>query len=373
MGIKSVNPFLKELVPEAFIEQYDLSNLKGYRIAIDAANWIFMSISGDHRDTVVKTKNVIEDEVDRETTMNKFYHKFLNFNIMLLENEIIPVWCWDGKAHEEKGPEREKRRADRAERQKKIDDLKAEIEKVPLHLRNVKNLGSVPNEMKVLACKYQEMVQEVRKIMATQVNVSYDEITMIKALADGLGIPSVQADHEGEMLCAQLAMAGKVMAVWSADTDNYAMGTPFLITGFNGFGPGRVPLVKAVFLPIILAKLEITQEELREFCIMCGTDYNTNIKNYGPKKAFNLLKKHKSIEAISSNETIDVSCLKHEICRDYLTPKKIDLDSINIYISPEKIKTLGRDILHQYGCNDKYDKLYSLLTELGKPKIKFSF
>ena len=88
MGIKSINPFLKELVPEAFIEEYNLSHLKGHKIAIDAANWICMSLAGEHRDTVNKTKNVIEDEVDRNVTMNKFYRKIVNFNIMLLENDI---------------------------------------------------------------------------------------------------------------------------------------------------------------------------------------------------------------------------------------------------------------------------------------------
>lgn len=361
MGIKGVNPFLKEKVPYAFIEKYDLALLKGYRIAIDAANWTFMILSGEHRNTVVRTKNIIDDELDREMTMQKFYKRFIDFNLMLLEADITPVWCWDGKAHDEKGPEREKRRAERKERQDKVEKLKAEIEQVPSWLRNVNNLGMVPDEHKALACEYQEKVKEVQKIMATQVSVSYEEIETIKQLATGLGIPSLVSDNEGEMLCAQLALQGKVMAVWSADTDNYAMGTPFLITGFNGFGPGRTPLVKAVVIPYMLAGLEMTQQELRDFCIMCGTDYNSNICKIGPKKSFDLLKKHKTIEAIRDEAKLDISCLKHTICRDYLTPKPIDLNTVDLHLNGNKFMSVGRDILNQYGLDDCYDELHKIM------------
>ena len=371
MGIKNINQFLKDILGEnvsiCFLEKYDLSNLKGFRIAIDAANWCITAIADGVHDTTYRTVDIIEEELDRNVIMNKFYKKFLDFNIMLLQTDITPVWCWDGTAHKEKGPEREKRRADRKKKQDDIDALKEEIKKVPMYLRNVKNLGMVPDEQKEIALKYQSMVSDLRKKMSTQVGMSYDEMDMVKNLASSLGLPSITADHEGEMLCAQLAMQGKVAAVWSSDTDNYAMGTPFLITGLNGFGPGKVPMVKAVILPYIIAFLGITQAEMRELCILCGTDYNTNIKNYGPNKAFKLLQKHKCIECIRDEAKLDITCLNHEICRDYFTPKPIDLEKLDLHVNGNQFMVTGKDILDQYCIDEKY---YKELEKIMKPKIR---
>jgi 5'-3' exonuclease len=68
---------------------------------------------------------------------------------------------------------------------------------------------------------------------------------------------------------------------------------------------------------------------------MCGCDYNTNIKNYGPKKAYDLIKRYGSIDEIQKKlEGLDMTCLNHKICIDYLTPKdfKIPSDTINVDI-----------------------------------------
>lgn len=373
MGIKSINQFLKDKEVECFIERYSLSNFSGHRIAIDAANWCYMFIAGEHKDTVYKTKNIIDDEVDREVTLQKMYHKFLNFNILLLQNNIIPVWCWDGVAHDEKGPEREKRKKARDERKTRIKDLKEKIEAVPFFLRNASNLGNVDEHLRIQAVECKAMEKELKSIISTQVFVTYEEMDIIRSIVEGLGIPSVQAEHEGEMLCAQLAVKGKVSAVWSSDTDNYAMGTPIMISGLNGYGPGKSSLVKIVSTQRILEKLELNQEQLREFCVMCGCDYNTNIKNYGPKKAYDLLKRYGSIDAIQKNlEGLDMTCLNHKVCIDYLTPKdlKISADTINVDI--EKFNTQAKDVLHSFSLEGCYDDLKSGMEKVV-PKAQIVF
>ena len=62
---------------------------------------------------------------------------------------------------------------------------------------------------------------------------------------------------------------------------------------------------------------------------MCGTDYNENVPNIGPKKAYKLLQKYKTIDGISENTELDVSILNHErgreLFRDY---KKVSLKKI---------------------------------------------
>lgn len=370
MGIKSINQFLKDKGVPCFIEKYPLSNFAGHRIAFDAANWCYMFMAGEHRDTVFKTKNIVDNDVDRSLTLQKMYNKFVQFNILVMQSGIIPVWCWDGIAHDEKGPEREKRRKARNERESKIKELKEKIEEVPAWLRNAKNLGVVPEEMRTAAIEYKKKEEELKKMMSTQVFIRFEEMDSIRSIVEGLGIPSIKAENEGEMLCSQLALKGKVSAVWSADTDNYAMGTPIMITGFDGYGPGRSTLVKIVSIPHILHYLEVTQEQLREFCVMCGCDYNTNIKNYGPKKSFDLLKAHGSIVDILSKTGIDGTCLNHEVCKDYLTPKEIEIDSLDLNVDMNKFNTLGRDLLHSFSLEDCYDDLKAGMEKIAiKPKI----
>lgn len=357
MGIKSINQFLKDKQVQCFVEKYPLSNFSNHRIAIDAANWCYMFIAGEHKDNVFKTKNIIDNDVDRNVTLQRMYNKFLQFNIMLLQNRIIPVWCWDGIAHEEKGPEREKRRKARKDREEKAKELKAKIEAVPSWLRNISNLGMVPMEMKQQAIEYKEIENEYKKLVSTQILITFEEMDIIRSIAEGLGIPSIQAEHEGEMLCSQLAIKGKVSAVWSSDTDNYAMGTPMMITGFDGYARGGVPLVKVVSTPHILHGLGLTQEQLRELCVMCGCDYNTNIPKVGPKKSYDLIKKYGTIDETIKQTGLDASCLNYEVCKNYLTPANIEVDYFNITVDFEKFKKQGIDLLHSFSLEDNYDKL----------------
>lgn len=55
-------------------------------------------------------------------------------------------------------------------------------------------------------------------------------------------------------------------------------------------------------------------EQFIDMCIMLGCDYCPSIKGVGPKKAFELINTHKSIEAILENLDTDVSFLKF-ICK----------------------------------------------------------
>ncbi len=42
----------------------------------------------------------------------------------------------------------------------------------------------------------------------------------------------------------------------------------------------------------------MTYEQFVEFCILCGCDYTSKIKNLGPARAFEFLKKYKNIDGI---------------------------------------------------------------------------
>ena len=60
-------------------------------------------------------------------------------------------------------------------------------------------------------------------------------------------------------------------------------------------------------------------EEFLDFCILCGTDYNSNIQGVGSVSSFRLIKEHSSLESISENTQYDTSCLNYHRVRELFT------------------------------------------------------
>ena len=51
--------------------------------------------------------------------------------------------------------------------------------------------------------------------------------------------------------------------------------------------------------------LNITFEQLRDFCILCGTDYNSNLEKIGPVRSMEMIRKYGSLEEMSSVINMD--------------------------------------------------------------------
>jgi flap endonuclease-1 len=56
--------------------------------------------------------------------------------------------------------------------------------------------------------------------------------------------------------------------------------------------------LKKVKLSAVLEGMELTMNEFIDLCILLGCDYCDTIRGIGPVKAYDLIKKHKSIEEI---------------------------------------------------------------------------
>ncbi|XP_030016202.1 probable flap endonuclease 1 homolog [Sphaeramia orbicularis] len=110
-----------------------------------------------------------------------------------------------------------------------------------------------------------------------------------------LGVPVIQAPGDAEALCAQLVKKGTVDAVASEDMDSLPFGADVLIRQFNAKKDSEVIEYS---LPKLLKKLEITQEEFVDLCILLGCDYCEKISGLGPKRALTLIQKHRTIENV---------------------------------------------------------------------------
>merc|ERR1711872_262619 len=98
----------------------------------------------------------------------------------------------------------------------------------------------------------------------------------------------------------RLVKGGKVYAAGTEDMDTLTFGTNILLRHFT-FSEARKMPIKEFYLDKVLEGFEMDQNQFIDLCILLGCDYVDKIKGIGPKKAIELVKKHKSIESILEN------------------------------------------------------------------------
>jgi 5'-3' exonuclease len=143
---------------------------------------------------------------------------------------------------------------------------------------------------------------------------------------------------EAEGTCAKLCIDGRVDAVLSEDTDVMAYGSPFMLHRINM----QTETVTLIRLSNVLRSLHLTPCEFMDFCIMCGTDYNSNIFMIGPDKAYRYIGIYKSIENLKAcQDNIPVENLNFERVR------AIFKNTSNIRYDPHYIPFCGPPVLSE--------------------------
>lgn len=192
-----------------------------------------------------------------------------------------------------------------------------------------------------------------RKFAEASTSLRQDMVVESKQLLDAMGIPWVNAPSEGEAQAAVMAAEGTADAVGSQDHDSLLFGAPLLVRNITISGKRRLPS-KNIFVDIepesvslkeTLKTLELTREQLVDFGILMGTDFNPDgFKGIGPVKGLKLLKTYHSLEKIDP--------LKGEIA-------KIDYQAIrDLFLHPPA----KHDIAVSWGKPD-LDALRSFLIE----------
>lgn len=112
----------------------------------------------------------------------------------------------------------------------------------------------------------------------------------------GLGVPVVHArSSEGEALCVSLQTHACCDFVLSDDSDILPHGAKYawrLLPDNN---------IEQIELSKVLNGLEMTHTQFVDFCILCGTDYNSRIKGVGPAKALKLIEKHGDLDKVNAH------------------------------------------------------------------------
>jgi len=135
-------------------------------------------------------------------------------------------------------------------------------------------------------------------------------------------VPYFEAASEAEAQCAMLCAGNKLYATATEDMDALTFGTPVLLRHLT-FSEARKMPVMEIHLKEVLEGLGLEMDSFIDLCILMGCDYLPKVQGVGPKTAYNLIKKYKTIEAIRNSLQDD--CKKLSIpytTEEYTTVKE---------------------------------------------------
>jgi 5'-3' exonuclease len=280
MGIRYLNRFLKENASES-IKLCRLSELSGKKIAVDISIYMYRFASDD----------TLIENIYLMLSVFKYYN-------------IIPIFVFDGKPPPEKRELLQKRKEDKQEAEEEYNKLK-----------NTLDLNKDMDE-----ADKQEIIYNMDMLKKKFVSINKSDIDTVKNLIRYYGATYYDAPEEADELCAMLTIKEKVWACLSEDMDMFVYGCSRVIRYLSLLNHTAVIYdVKG-----ILNNLGISQKELREICVLSGTDYNLECD--GNKNTLNNILKHfkkyhKSKPKIGFYEWLN-EC-RSNVIKDYDLLKKI--------------------------------------------------
>lgn len=307
MGIKNLTQFLKKY--EVY-ETLNINILRYTKVAIDTPMFLF------------KFKGVTDPST------NDWLGCFITFISFLRKNDIHPIFVFEGKAPPEKAPAQEERREQRQKMTDKTNMIESDLSTYistgivsdlliqvwdKLKYKNNKSLLAKKTLIKTKNFIDVEIIkEEINRRKKFEINITFEDITSLKELFDFMGISWIQSTGEAETDCISLFYDGVVDYIVSEDTDVLAYHSPLnadlkVITNINTTDLTVIQISKEN----VLRCLNLTSESFRDFCIMCGNDYNKNIFRVGVETSYKLISKWGNIEKVP----LDTAILNHKRVR----------------------------------------------------------
>lgn len=319
-------------------EDISLQELGDREIAVDAMNMLyqFLSIIRQRDGTPLK---------DSSGNVTSHLSGLFYRNIGLIENDIRPVYVFDGAAPDLKEKESAKRKKKREEAREEWKKLKEE--------------GKISEA-------YSKATQSSK--------LTGDMVEESKELLEAMGIPCVQAPSEGEAQAAYMtseSYSGDVFAVGSQDWDCLLFGAEKMVKNLTQrktrktSGGGKKDIsTQLIRLEDVLDQLGISHEKLVWMGILIGTDFNPKgVHGIGPKTGLKLVKEYDDFEKLLDDEKVEWESENspHAIKDFLMNPPVEDKD----YSTGEPDKEKIREILvekHDFSG----DRIDSALEDLEK-------
>jgi flap endonuclease-1 len=260
--------------------------LNGTFAAVDALNTIMTFLKRKYgRNFSGNSHSYGEYVTDRTQRAITHLYGIFYRNIKLLENNIIPVYCFDGK------PDPLKRVITK--------DLIVSFRQTKLRYEKALEKGN----------------REKAKLIALGRNFLWENaIKETKNLLTYMGIPFIASPTEGEAQCAQLVKMGICDYVISADFDTLFYGSQKLlkIKGFKG------KKMEGILYELdgLQRQLGLNRFQLIDLSILIGNDYFPGIHSIGVKTGVKLLQKYQSIEKIITYDSVAGTLINQNISKN---------------------------------------------------------
>ncbi|CCV02235.1 Flap endonuclease 1-A [Invertebrate iridescent virus 30] len=365
MGIKNLSQFLKKR--EVF-ETLDISTLKFMKLGIDAPMFLF------------KFKGVTDPSTQ------DWLQCFITFIAFLRKWDIHPIFIFEGKAPPEKAPAQEERRIQRQKMTNKTEMIEHDLN---LYIQNgtlTPFLNEIWNTLKSksksllknkaltkskIFIDIESIKEEIERRKRYEIIITSEDISNLKELLDIMGVSWIQSKGEAETDCVTLFYDNCIDYIVSEDTDVLAYFDPKNsekeLKVINNFNTTDLTFTQ-VSKNKILSTIGLSSSSFRDFCIMCGTDYNKNIARVGVETAYKFITKMGCIE----NVPLDTSILNYKRVRKIFEvtsnpllhpfvkwcrlPEKDFIDNLNLFIFTHNLK------------NVDYENIFKVMSE---PDIEF--
>ena len=227
MGIKQLNPLLRQRCSPAAIHATPLEKFRGRTLAVDAYIYLYkFQEHGEFRENV-------------ELMLSA-----------LLEHGISPIFVFDGKPPAEKRDLIEQRLKAKRSSELKYNDA----------------LAKVAGKAKPAAR------DSLEKLRMSFLRVSREHISVAKVVMAARGVATVDAPGEADGLCARMVSSGEAWACLSDDMDLLVYGCRRVIRDLDvARGTAVIYDMKA-----ILRDMNMTMKLFREVMVISGTDYNVD-------------------------------------------------------------------------------------------------
>jgi flap endonuclease-1 len=258
-----------------------------------------------------------------------------------MEN-IKPIYVYDGKAHELKVQE--------IDRRNKLKKEATESYNLAVEEGRLEDARKYGKRTSILTDK---MVQES------------------KTLLDHLGIPAVQAPSDGEAAAAHLTRHDLAFASASQDYDSILFGAKRLVRNLAISGKRKIPNRNA-YVDVepelfehdkVLLEIGLSHDQLVDVGILIGTDFNPGgFPGIGPKTALKLIKENGKLENVQKIKDHLSEVPYEEIRKIFLNPEVPRVDDI-------AFREVNREKVLDFLCVEKSfsaDRVSGQLDKLRK-------
>lgn len=314
MGIRGLHALINYYVPW-LVETYHYEYFSGSKIAIDTSILLYKC----------KYASSINDK------KNSHLYRFLKRCLNYVKNGIIPVFVLDGKPPPEKYKTIENRNKKKQKIKAKIDELKENM--------------SDGNRTQTLL--------KIEKLSKQIIYVSSEDYKDIKELLTYLGFNVILSPQEAENICVSLQRDGHVDYTYSDDTDIFALGCEKILR------TNTHDTYSFFSLQSILDGLKLTYNQFVDLCILCGCDYCPNIPRINQYKAYELIKKYKTIENVIKQLKTEQYYIPTHF--DYISARELfsKPDTVKYKVNSIQIKELQEYNLKEFLKKKNISQLYT--------------